>query len=980
MSDVEDQPVLEVPKLESKTELPDNATLLDFANEIMMEDVRPMNQLVYVQDPKDGYALGRIVDLDTKNVTIRLEEPRSGELKTSFAEVLPAVEDQEKDVNDNCSLMYLNEGTLLHNCRLRYNRKQIYSYVANILVSINPYEQLDGLYSSKTIEEYRGKSLGTLPPHIFAIADKAYREMRRNNESQSIVVSGESGAGKTECQKCVLRYLCENFSSNEEAKPIEKFILETNPILEAFGNAKTLRNNNSSRFGKFVEIHFGKKHEVVGGFVSHYLLEKSRIISQASGERNYHVFYQLIAGADQELADKLGLTTPDQFKYLNRGCTQFFSRGDKLSKKPSAERLSSQCKKSGLIADELVDDFSDFQRLRGALENIGVGKEEQFELFRLLAGILHLGNIEFDGTDDVRGGCSIKPESEPSLVKAAELLGLEILELKHGLTTRFMQPTRSGALGTLIQIRLKPAEARSATDALSKAIYSRLFDRIVATINERIPFGDSENYIGVLDIAGFETFKSNSFEQFCINYCNEKLQKFFNDRILKQEQELYATEGLNVPRIEYSDNQDCIELFESKGTGLLELLNEEARLPRSSIQHFTTAVHQSNNTNKRLMSSRAMKEYRDLPEDQCFIVRHYAADVCYQTPAFLDKNNDSLHASLEDLMENSTNSFVTKLFNAETNPLAGTSAVLVKGKLAAATVSAKFRTQLSVLIQKLENTGTHFVRCVKPNPVMAPGRFDGAIILSQLRSAGMANVLRLMQMGYPSRTAFADLYATYKKVSSGQLSRLDPRLFCKCIFHALGLNDMDFKFGVTKVFFRSGKFAQFDQLLRHDVTNIDELVKKAQSWLNRIRWKKAQYCVWSSIRIRKLFEASLEAKRIAEEARLAEELAKRLAAEEEAKRLELQQALEAEQLAQQVIETVEVENESVAPISVDKSTQSTIRPVYNVSSWSYVKLRDAINTETDIALIEACRVEFRRRLSVYRNFKLANSKYKHAPQ
>lgn len=953
-----------------------------FIDDMAMEDERPLNQLVYVPDSKEGYALGRIIDLDTKNVIIELEAPRNGEVKTSFSEVMPAVEDQEKDVNDNCSLMYLNEGTLLHNCRLRYERKKIYTYVANILISINPYEQVEGLYSSETIEEYREKSLGIMPPHIFAIADKAYREMKRHNESQTIIVSGESGAGKTECQKCVLRYLCENFSSTEETNSIEKLILETNPILEAFGNAKTLRNNNSSRFGKFVEIHFGKKYEVVGGFVSHYLLEKSRIISQASGERNYHVFYQLIAGADQDLADKLGLTTPDEFKYLNQGCTQFFSRSTDVSKKPSLERLSSQCKKSGLISDEMVDDVSDFQRLRDALENIGVDKDDQFELFRTLAGILHLGNIEFDGSDDIRGGCSITPESKNSLAKAAELFGLEVHELQSGLTTRFMQPTRSGALGTLIQIRLKPSEARAATDALSKAIYSRLFDKIVAIINNRIPFGDSQGYIGVLDIAGFEFFKTNSFEQFCINYCNEKLQKFFNDRILKQEQELYATEGLNVPRIEYSDNQDCIELFEGKGTGLLELLNEEARLPRPSVQHFTTATHQANSSNKRLLTSRFVKEYRDIPEDQCFIVRHYAADVCYQTPAFLEKNNDSLHASLEELMESSTNSFIGKLFNAETNPLAGVSSILVKGKLAATTVSSKFRSQLSVLIQKLESTGTHFVRCIKPNTVMAPGKFDGAIILSQLRSAGMANVLRLMQMGFPSRTAFADLYSTYKKVSSGQLSRLDPRLFCKCIFHALGLNDMDFKFGVTKVFFRSGKFAQFDQLLRHDVSNIDELVKKAQSWLNCIRWKKAQYCVLSCIKIRKLFEEKLAMKRAEEEARLAKELEEQLAAEEEAKRLEAQRALdrveEEKLVVQQTVEEMVTETEAkdepeVAP---KKSKSKT----HNVGSWSYAKLREAINSESLVDVVNACRVEFRRRLHVYRNFKLVNSKYKHKPQ
>ncbi|KAI6182172.1 Myosin motor domain-containing protein [Aphelenchoides bicaudatus] len=940
---------------------------LNSKTSLSMETEHPLNQLVYVPDPKDGYALGRIVDLDTKQLTVQLEAPRSGDVKAKYEDVVPAVEDQQKDVNDNCSLMYLNEGTLLHNCRLRYARKQIYTYVANILISINPYEQLEGLYSSKTIEDYRGKSLGTLSPHIFAIADKAYREMRRSNESQSIIVSGESGAGKTECQKFVLRYLCENWSSSKETTSIEQLILEANPILEAFGNAKTLRNNNSSRFGKFVEIHFGSKHEVVGGYVSHYLLEKSRIISQAEHERNYHVFFQLIAGAEQELADKLGLKSPDQFKYLNKGCTQFFSRSSDEKQKPPASRFSKQSQQKGLISDEMVDDFMDFQHLRVALKKVGIDETDQFELFRLLAGILHLGNIEFETLEgDMRGGCNVTAKSKSSLDKAAEMLGLDSNELRMGLTTRFMQPTRSGALGTLIQVRLKESEAQSATNALAKAIYSRLFDHIVTTINSCIPFGNSEKYIGVLDIAGFEFFKLNSFEQFCINYTNEKLQKFFNDRILKQEQELYASEHLNVPRITYSDNQDCIELFESKGNGLLELLNEEARLPRASVQHFTTSVCQANNGNKRLLKSRNVKEYREFREDECFIVRHYAADVCYQTAQFLEKNNDSLHASLETLVEGCSNSFVTKLFNTKTSPLASVSPLLVKNKLAAATVSSKFRSQLNVLIQKVPTS------YVASNQTLAclPGKFDGDAILSQLRSAGMGNVLRLMQMGYPSRTPFSELYDMYAKVSSARMARLDPRLFCRCIFHALGLNDVDFKFGVTKVFFRSGKFAQFDQLLRRDPAHVDTLIQKAQSWLNLIRWKKVVYVVLACVKVRMLHEAKIAAQ--LEAARLAKELEEKKAAE-----AEKTEQLEAARLA----EELEAKKAAEAEEAEQLADQPAMCPdEFNVSSWSYAKLRDTINMETDIALINACRCEFRRRLAVYRQFKLANAKYKHSAQ
>ncbi|KHN83210.1 Unconventional myosin-VI [Toxocara canis] len=804
-------------------------------------------RLMWVRVASKGFVLGRLRDIGTETMTV---EPLDGtaHIVAAYSDVVPAEEDRSKDVDDNCALLYLNEATLLNNCRLRYVKKQIYTYIANILISINPYEQIRDLYSSTTIKKYQGKSLGQLPPHIFAIADKAYRDMRRFGDSQSIIVSGESGAGKTESQKYILRYLCESWGST--AGHIQDRILETNPILEAFGNAKTLRNNNSSRFGKFVEIHFGKKHTVGGGYVSHYLLEKSRICQQQSGERNYHIFYQLIAGADAELARRLTLKAVNSFNYLKRGCRQFFTSSATASRIPK-ERRDSQ---KGDLQDAVVDDYADFQKLRNGLLSIGLSSKDSENVFQVVAALLHLGNVEFvENANDCKGGCVVDAKTEDSLRLAASLLGVEETELRCGLVSRVMQP-KMGDSSTVIRVPLKIHEAAAARDALAKAVYSKLFDSIVARINKCIPFEDSISYIGVLDIAGFEFFTLNSFEQFCINYCNEKLQQFFNNRILKQEQELYEKEELHVPHIDYCDNQDCIDLFEQRPSGLLDMLDEEARLPRPTPQHFTTAIHQQHKGHFRLTTPRTSKlrQHRDIRDDEGFIIRHYAGSVCYQTALFLEKNNDALHTSLEMLIENSRITFIQDLFAKENNdlPKCVSERKASSNKLVTASVSNKFRSQLNVLLGKLEITGTHFVRCIKPNSEMRAGLFEAAQILSQLECAGMMSVLKLMHQGYPSRAVFADLYETYKNCLPPHLARLHPRLFCKCLFRALGLNENDYKFGLTKVFFRPGKFAEFDQMIRHDKGQIENLIAKVHSWLLRSRWRKAQYGALSCIKLK----------------------------------------------------------------------------------------------------------------------------------
>ncbi|EDL26435.1 mCG18842, isoform CRA_b [Mus musculus] len=792
-----------------------------------MEDGKP----VWAPHPTDGFQMGNIVDIGPDSLTI---EPLNQKGKTFLAlinQVFPAEEDSKKDVEDNCT------------------------YVANILIAVNPYFDIPKIYSSDTIKSYQGKSLGTMPPHVFAIADKAFRDMKVLKMSQSIIVSGESGAGKTENTKFVLRYLTESYGTGQD---IDDRIVEANPLLEAFGNAKTVRNNNSSRFGKFVEIHFNEKSSVVGGFVSHYLLEKSRICVQGKEERNYHIFYRLCAGASEDIREKLHLSSPDNFRYLNRGCTRFFANKE-TDKQILQNRKSPEYVKAGSLKDPLLDDHGDFIRMCTAMKKIGLDDEEKLDLFRVVAGVLHLGNIDFEEAGSTSGGCNLKNKSAPSLEYCAELLGLDQDDLRVSLTTRVMLTTAGGTKGTVIKVPLKVEQANNARDALAKTVYSHLFDHVVNRVNQCFPFETSSYFIGVLDIAGFEYFEHNSFEQFCINYCNEKLQQFFNERILKEEQELYQKEGLGVNEVHYVDNQDCIDLIEVKLVGILDILDEENRLPQPSDQHFTSVVHQKHKDHFRLTIPRKSKlaVHRNLRDDEGFIIRHFAGAVCYETTQFVEKNNDALHMSLESLICESRDKFIRALFESSTNNNKDTKQKA--GKLSFISVGNKFKTQLNLLLDKLRSTGASFIRCIKPNLKMTSHHFEGAQILSQLQCSGMVSVLDLMQGGFPSRASFHELYNMYKKYMPEKLARLDPRLFCKALFKALGLNEVDYKFGLTKVFFRPGKFAEFDQIMKSDPDHLAELVKRVNLWLVCSRWKKVQWCSLSVIKLKNKIKYRAEA-------------------------------------------------------------------------------------------------------------------------
>jgi myosin-6 len=496
---------------------------------------------------------------------------------------------------------------------------------------------------------------------------------------------------------------------------------------------------------------------------------------------------------------------------------------------PTSRKSKEQVKK-GSLKDSLQDDYNNFFSVDKDLKGLEMSDSDRLSVYTTIASVLHLGNIDFeDDPDDNRGGCRVTESAEKSLQITASLMGLDPDELRRALTARVMQAAKGGYKGTVIMVPLKVHEASNARDALAKAIYSRLFDHIVGRINESIPFQESAYYIGVLDIAGFEYFTVNSFEQFCINYCNEKLQQFFNQRILKDEQDLYEKEGLGVKKISFVDNQDCIDLIESKGNGIFGLLDEESKLPKPNHQHFTEAVHAHNSSHFRLALPRKSKlrEHREIHDDDGFLIRHFAGAVCYT------------------LAGECQNEFIRHLFASDSQQ--GPSQ---KGKLTFISVGNKFQKQLGELMEKLRSTGTNFIRCIKPNVKMVAHLFEGGSILSQLQCAGMTSVLELMQQGYPSRTAFSELYNMYKKYLPPELARLDPRLFCKALFKALGLDDNDFKFGLTKVFFRPGKFAEFDQILKSDPENLRKLIAKVKKWILCSQWKKAQWAALSVIKLK----------------------------------------------------------------------------------------------------------------------------------
>uniref|UniRef100_A0A8C7NR28 Myosin VIIAb n=1 Tax=Oncorhynchus mykiss TaxID=8022 RepID=A0A8C7NR28_ONCMY len=591
-------------------------------------------------------------------------------------------------VEDMIRLGDLNEAGILRNLLIRYNERVIYTYTGSILVAVNPYQLLP-IYTPDQIRLYTNKKIGEMPPHIFAIADNCYFNMQRNNKDQCCIISGESGAGKTESTKLILQFLA---AISGQHSWIEQQVLEANPILEAFGNAKTIRNDNSSRFGKYIDIHFNKRGAIEGAKIEQYLLEKSRVCRQAADERNYHIFYCMLRGMAPELKTKLGLGLATDYSYLTMGnCTKCDGR----------------------------DDLKDYSSILSAMKVLMFTETENWEISKLLAAILHMGNLRYEGG-----------QRWP--------FWKESVEAQYN---AFKLDTGAGQL------------------YIKKGIYGRLFVWIVDKINAAIfrpPSCESKivrRSIGLLDIFGFENFTVNSFEQLCINFANENLQQFFVRHVFKLEQEEYNLEDINWQHIEFTDNQDALDMIANKPMNIISLIDEESKFPKGTDATMLYKINSQHklNTNYHPPKNTYMTQ---------FGIQHFAGVVHYETRGFLEKNRDSLHTDIIQLVHSSKNKFIKQIFQADV-------AMVRDNVKRSPTLSSQFKRSLELLMRTLNACQPFFVRCIKPNELKKPMLFDRELCVRQLRYSGMMETIRIRRAGYPIRYTFGEFVDRYRVLMPG---------------------------------------------------------------------------------------------------------------------------------------------------------------------------------------------------------------------
>ncbi|XP_042453154.1 myosin-6-like [Zingiber officinale] len=740
---------------------------------------------VWVEDPDEAWIDGEV--LEAKGDEIKICCTSGKTVTAKISSVHP--KDPEASpcgVDDMTKLAYLHEPGVLQNLRSRYDMNEIYTYTGNILIAVNPFRRLNHLYDSHMMEQYKGAAFGELSPHPFAVADVAFRLMRNEGVSQSILVSGESGAGKTESTKMIMRYLAYmGGRAASEGRTVEQQVLQSNPVLEAFGNAKTVRNNNSSRFGKFVEIQFDERGRISGAAIRTYLLERSRVCQISDPERNYHCFYMLCAAPPEDI-QRYKLENPRAFHYLNQ---------------------------SNCFELDGVNDSKEYLETKKAMDIIGINSDEQDAIFRVVAAILHLGNIEF-----VDGGetDSSQPKDEKSLFHlrtAAELFMCDATALEDSLCKRIIVTRDENIIKTL-----DPEAAALSRDALAKIVYSRLFDWLVNKINNSIGQDpNSKSLIGVLDIYGFESFKTNSFEQFCINLTNEKLQQHFNQHVFKMEQEEYTKEEISWSYIEFVDNQDILDLIEKKPGGIIALLDEACMLPRSTHETFAQKLYQAFKNHNRFSKPKLSRSD--------FTICHYAGEVTYQTELFLDKNKDYVVAEHQALLSASKCSFASSLFP----PLSDDASKSSKFS----SIGSRFKQQLQSLLETLSSTEPHYIRCVKPNNLLKPGIFENQNVLQQLRCGGVMEAIRISCAGYPTRRAFCEFIDRFGILSPEVLDgSCDELTAAKRLLEKTGLKA--YQIGKSKVFLRAGQMAELDAR-RNEVLgrSAGTIQRKVRSYLAR---------------------------------------------------------------------------------------------------------------------------------------------------
>ncbi|GMI63685.1 ARABIDOPSIS THALIANA MYOSIN 1, myosin 2, ARABIDOPSIS THALIANA MYOSIN 4 [Hibiscus trionum] len=677
-------------------------------------------------------------------------------VKVSTSELLPANPGVLEGMDDLIQLSYLNEPSLLHNLKHRYSQDMIYSKAGPVLIAVNPFKDVQ-IYGKDFVTSYRQKA--TDSPHVFAIAENAYKEMMNDGVNQSIIISGESGAGKTETAKFAMQYLAALGGGNG-GKECE--ILQTHCLLEAFGNAKTSWNDNSSRFGKLIEIHFTTLGKISGAKIQ--TCKHSRVVQLTAGERSYHIFYQLCAGAPPTLRERLNLKAANEYNYLVQ---------------------------SESLVINGVDDAQKFQKLKEALDIVQICEEEQEQAFAMLAAVLWLGNISFQviGKEN-----HVEASADEALTSAARLMGCAPDELMQAISTHRIQAGRDS-----ICKKMTLQQAIDARDALAKFIYASLFDWLVEQINKSLEGGKKHfgRSISIIDICGFESFKKNSFEQLCVNYANERLQQHFIRHLFKLEQEEYELDGIDWTKVDFEDNQECLDLFEKKPLGLLSLLDEESNLPNSTDFTLANKLRQHLNSNSYFRGDRG----------RAFGVRHFAGEVLYDTNCFLDKNRDALNPEVVQLLS-SCNGQLPQLF--AKNMLNQSLEPAISLDAPKQTVGAKFKGQVFKLMHQLENTRPHFICCIKPNTKQLPGMFEEDIVLQQLRCYGILEVIRVSRSGYPTRMthqAFAERYGFL--LLETNVSQ-DPLSISVALLKQFNVLPQMYQIGYTKLFLRTGQISALE--------------------------------------------------------------------------------------------------------------------------------------------------------------------------
>ncbi|XP_063311934.1 unconventional myosin-If isoform X1 [Pelobates fuscus] len=654
-------------------------------------------------------------------------------------------------------LSKISEDAIVDNLKKRYLDDYIFTYIGSVLISVNPFKQMP-YFTDREIELYQGAAQYENPPHIYALTDNMYRNMLIDGENQCVIISGESGAGKTVAAKYIMGYISKVSGGGSKVQHVKDIILQSNPLLEAFGNAKTVRNNNSSRFGKYFEIQFSRGGEPDGGKISNFLLEKSRVVNQNESERNFHVFYQLIEGASQEQRQNLGIMSVDYYFYLNQSDTY---------------------KVDG------TDDKSDFSEMLNAMQVIGINGEAQQMVLQITAGILHLGNISF-----LEQGNYAKVESPDHLAFPAYLLGINQDRLNDKITSRKMD-SKWGGRSESITVTLNVEQATYTRDALSKALYARVFDYLVEAINRAMQKPHEEYSIGVLDIYGFEIFQKNGFEQFCINFVNEKLQQIFIELTLKAEQEEYVSEGIKWTSIEYFNNKVVCDLIENKlnPPGIMSVLDDVC-----ATMHATGGGADQTLLQKLQAAVGTHEHFNNW--NSGFVIHHYAGKVSYDVEGFCERNRDVLFNDLIELMQSSEYQFIQSLFPEKLDS---------DKKSRPTTVSSKIKKQANDLVNTLMKCTPHYIRCIKPNETKRPKDWEESRVKHQVEYLGLKENIRVRRAGFAYRRVFNKFMQRYAILTQETWPRWrgDERQGVQHLLRSVNMDADQYQMGRTKVFVKN---------------------------------------------------------------------------------------------------------------------------------------------------------------------------------